>query len=82
MKKIFCYAKANTMKEYRFNDGVAICKADTLEDAINQFLKYYGVEILEGNVSEVKCINCSEGDIVSILTEITKCTELKIRKRP
>ena len=52
-KKLFCYAKANTMIGHKFNDDVAFCRANDLEEAIEIFGKYYSKDILNGNVSEV-----------------------------
>ena len=52
-KKLFCYAKANTMIGHKFNDDVAFCRASDLEEAIKIFEKYYSKDILNGNVSEV-----------------------------
>jgi predicted RNA-binding protein len=52
-KKLFCYAKANTMIGHKFNDDVALCRAENLEEAINILSNYYSLEILEGNVREI-----------------------------
>ena len=56
-KKIFCYAKSNTMIGHRFNDDVAFCRAVDLEDAIEIFGNYYSKENLDGNVTEVNFDN-------------------------
>lgn len=67
MKKLFVYKKANEMDGYKrilednisieddihyFTDTVALCYADTLEEAINIFSKIYNKESLNGYVEE------------------------------
>lgn len=52
--KLWCYAKANVMVEHRFTDDVAICEANTLEDAYIKFSKMYSEKLLRGNITEVK----------------------------
>ena len=52
-KKIFCYAKPNMMVGHKFTDDVALCRADSLEQAIELFSKYYDKSILYGNITEV-----------------------------
>lgn len=59
--KLFVYAKANTMDGYlqngdchNFTDDVALCYANSLEEAIETFSKIYYKESLEGNVKEAE----------------------------
>lgn len=67
MKKLFVYKKANEMDGYKrilddnisieddihyFTDTVALCYADTLEEAINIFSKMYNRESLSGYIEE------------------------------
>lgn len=64
-KKLFYYAKPNMMVGHKFTDDVALCMADSLEEAIELFSKYYSKDILYGNVAEV---DFSKND-VRILTD-------------
>lgn len=70
-KKLFVYAKANVMIGHKFSDDVAICKANNLEDAMNQFLKYYTIDTLKNNVYELYKFNSrkKDDDSVCILTD-------------
>ena len=58
--KLFVYAKPNTMDGYlqngdchKFTDDVALCYANTLEEAVEIFSKLYYRKSLKGNVKEV-----------------------------
>ena len=55
--KLWCYSKANIMKNHNFSDDVAICEADTIEEAIGKFQKMYSDENLIENIKEVE-YNC------------------------
>lgn len=62
--KLFVYAKANTMDGYlqngdchRFTDDVALCYANSLEEAIDIFGKVYDKDQIRGNVSEARFNN-------------------------
>ena len=59
--KLFVYAKPNTMDGYlqngdchRYTDDVALCYANSLDEAIETFSKIYYKESLEGNVKEAE----------------------------
>ena len=59
--KLFVYAKANTMDGYlqnsdchRFTDDVALCYANSFEEAIDIFGKLYNKELLKDNVEEAR----------------------------
>ena len=74
-KKIYCYSKAAVMVGHGYSDDVAVCRAVSMEDAMRQFLIYYDMSLLEGNVYELKIRNRHrtksldiEPDTVSILT--------------
>lgn len=60
-RKLFCYSAPNMMDGYmknqhghRYTDDVAVCYANSLDEAIEKFSKLYSRDILVGNVSEVK----------------------------
>lgn len=62
--KLFVYAKPNTMDGYlqngdchRFTDDVALCYAESLEEAIETFGKLYDKELIDGNVREAQFNN-------------------------
>ena len=38
----YVYAKANQMKEHKFTDDVALCKASSHSEAFKKFSKFYG----------------------------------------
>ena len=57
--KLFVYAKPNTMDGYLQNgdchcytDDVALCYANSLEEAVEVFCRLYDRELIEGNVTE------------------------------
>lgn len=57
--KLFVYAKPNTMDGYlqngaghSFTDDVALCYANSLEEAVEIFCKLYDKELVKGNVEE------------------------------
>ena len=57
--KLFVYAKPNTMDGYlqngdchRFTDDVALCYANSVEEAVEIFSKLYDRTLIEGNVNE------------------------------
>ena len=57
--KLYVYAKPNTMDGYlqngdchKFTDDVALCYANSLEEAVETFCKLYDRELIEGNVRE------------------------------
>ena len=61
--KLFIYANPNTMDGYlqngdchKFTDDVALCYANSLEDAVEKFSKLYDRAAVEGNVKEA-CFN-------------------------
>lgn len=43
--KLWCYAKPNAMIEHKFNDDVALCYADTKEEALIVFERLYILSI-------------------------------------
>lgn len=53
-QKIYCYSKHNVMEGHKYSDDVAICCADSLEDAMSKFLRCYDLSLLVNNVKEVK----------------------------
>lgn len=62
--KLFVYAKPNTMDGYlqngdchRFTDDVALCYANSLEEAIDIFGKIYDKDQIRGNVAEARFNN-------------------------
>jgi hypothetical protein len=59
--KLFVYAKPNTMDGYsqnddchRFTDDVALCYADSPEEAVDIFCRLYSREFVKGHVEEVR----------------------------
>lgn len=61
--KLFVYAKPNTMDGYlqngdchRFTDDVALCYANSLEEAIDILGRIYDKDQIRGNVAEA-CFN-------------------------
>ena len=57
--KLFVYAKSNTMDGYlqvgdchSFTDDVALCYANSLDEAVEIFCKLYDRKLIEGNVQE------------------------------
>jgi len=56
--KLYVYAKPNTMDGYlqngghNFTDDVALCYANSLEEAIETFCKLYDRKLIEENVKE------------------------------
>ena len=59
--KLFVYAKPKTMDGYlqngdchRFTDDVALCYANTLEEAVEIFGRLYDKEQIEGNIQEAR----------------------------
>ena len=49
---IYCFAKADQMKNHRFTDDVAICRAISKRRAIEKFSKYY-TDVSEEEVFKV-----------------------------
>ena len=60
------YAKANQMKEHRFNDDVALCKAQSKTEAFNKFKRLYGNADYDSIFRLSDCIPWSD---VIILTD-------------
>ncbi len=59
--QLFVYAKPNTMDGYlqngdchRFTDDVALCYANSLDEANEIFFKLYDEKLVKGNVTEAK----------------------------
>lgn len=59
--KLYVYAKPNTMDGYlqngdchRFTDDVALCRANSLEEATEIFGRLYDKARIEGNVREAR----------------------------
>ena len=50
---IYCYAKANQMKDHEFTDDVAIVKAINKKAAINKFKKLYN-NITPDDITKIK----------------------------
>ena len=42
------------MQGHRYSDDVALCYADSIDDAMSKFLRCYDLSLLVGNVKEVK----------------------------
>jgi len=64
-KKIFVYAKANTMKGHRFTDDVAICLAKDIYEALDKFKRLY----LKASIDDIsECKFNEDGDVI-ILTD-------------
>ncbi len=41
MPKLYVYSKPNVMTDHDFSDDVAITKADNIEEAVQNFRKFY-----------------------------------------
>lgn len=59
--KLFVYAKPNTMDGYlhkgdchSFTDDVALCYANSLEEAAEIFCKLYDKELIDGKIKEAR----------------------------
>lgn len=52
--KLYCYSNPNVMQEHKYSDDVAICYADSIEEAMSKFNRLYDISLLAGNVSEVE----------------------------
>ena len=62
--KLYVYAKPNTMDGYlqnddchRFTDDVALCYANSLEEAIELFSQLYDRNLINGHVKEASFNN-------------------------
>lgn len=53
-QKLYCYSKPNVMQGHRYSDDVALCYADSIDDAMSKFNRLYDLSLLVGNVKEVR----------------------------
>jgi len=51
---LFCYSRPNMLIGHQYTDDVAICEANTKEEAIDIFSQMYSMELLDNNVKKVE----------------------------